>query len=324
MLSSFFSRIKKILIYILVLALCIVSVRAVVVALTFPPKSFPVPYSLSVEDGQGLFSISSELSREKAIRSPRVFEILMRVLGSDRAISKGQYYFERPIGVVELALRISGREFGVTKTRITIPEGFTNKQIGERLGKSLDNFDTQKFYELTQEKEGYLFPDTYIFFPWATAEIVVQTMERNFTLRTAPLEKQFLASRFSKEDIIVLASLIEKEANGDTDRALISGILWNRLEKGMLLQVDAPFLYLLGKESRELTRTDLAINSPYNTYRFKGLPPTPIANPGLASIEAALNPKKSPYLYYLHDEDGTMHYARSYQEHLQNIKKYLR
>ena len=92
----------------------------------------------------------------------------------------------------------------------------------------------------------------------------------------------------------------------------------------MLLQVDAPFLYILGKESSELTRTDLAIDSPYNTYRYKGLSPTPIGNPGLASIEAALTPKDSPYLYYLHDEDGSIYYARTYQEHLQNIRKYLR
>jgi UPF0755 protein len=121
-----------------------------------------------------------------------------------------------------------------------------------------------------------------------------------------------------------MASIIEKEAKGEEDRYFISGILWKRISKGIPLQVDAPFLYILGKESSELTRADLAINSPFNTYKNKGLTPSPIGNPGLESIKAAIKPKDSPYLYYLHDSDGNIHYAKTYTEHLKNINKYLK
>ena len=100
--------------------------------------------------------------------------------------------------------------------------------------------------------------------------------------------------------------------------------MWKRIDKGIPLQVDAPFLYILGKESSELTRNDLAIDSPFNTYKYKGLPPSPIGNPGLASIEAALKPKGSPYLYYLHDSSGAIHYAKTFTEHQSNIRKYLK
>jgi UPF0755 protein len=289
-----------------------------------PPASFPTPYTASIEPGQPLVSISAELKEDGVIRSRQLFEMLIITFGGDKNISHGDYYFEKPVTVVELALRIAGREFGVDRTRVTIPEGFTNKQIAARLGQELSNFDTELFMTLAKDQEGYLFPDTYIFFPWTTPEAVVTTLRKTFDTKTASLQSDITASKRSFEDIMVMASLIEKEARGDNDRELIAGILWKRIDTGMLLQVDAPFLYVLGKESSELTRSDLAIDSPFNTYRYKGLPPSPIGNPGLASIKAALNPKASPYLYYLHDKDGTIYYARTYTEHLENIRKYLR
>ena len=121
-----------------------------------------------------------------------------------------------------------------------------------------------------------------------------------------------------------MASIIEKEANGEEDRAVISGILWKRIAQGMPMQVDAPFLFLLNKQSSELTIKDLAIDSPYNTYKYKGLPPGPINNPRLESIKAALNPQTSPYLYYLHDAKGGIHYASDFKGHQANITRYLK
>ena len=120
-----------------------------------------------------------------------------------------------------------------------------------------------------------------------------------------------------------LLPIIEKEAAGDNDRGIVSGILWNRIDAGIPLQVDAPFLYLLGKESKDLTRKDLATSSPYNTYIHKGLPPAPINNPGLAAITAAIHPESSDYFYYLHDKNGMIHFAKTYAEHKKNIQKYL-
>lgn len=292
--------------------------------LVLPPQTFPVPYTLSIERGQTLFSVSNELYTAGALRSRRAFEILMLSLGDEKAVSHGDYYFERPVTVIELALRISDRNFGIDRAQVTFPEGFTNKQMADRLERELSDFDSAEFLRLAEKKEGYLFPDTYIFFPWTTPAQVVEKLEKTFSEKTAPLADELVSSGRTLEDIVIMASLIEKEARGEEDRYLISGILWKRIDKGMPLQVDAPFLYLLGKESSELTRTDLNIDSPFNTYRYKGLPPNAIGNPGIGSIQAALRPKASLYLYYLHDNDGMIYYGRTYQEHLQNIRKHLR
>lgn len=289
-----------------------------------PPKTFQAPYRISIESGQTLFSISKELYDDGAISSQRIFEMLMLSLGSDKNISHGEYYFEKPVGVLTLALRISGRNYGIDLARVTFPEGFTNKQIGERLEKELHNFDNDTFMKLAKGKEGYLFPDTYTFFPWSTPESVFESLTTNFDKKIEPLQSDIKKSGRSLSDIIIMASIIEKEANGENDRELISGILWNRIDAGIALQVDAPFIYLLGKESSELTRADLATKSPYNTYVNKGLPPTPINNPGLAAISAALHPQKSKYFYYLHDKDGNIHYAKTFSEHKKNIRDYLR
>ena len=128
----------------------------------------------------------------------------------------------------------------------------------------------------------------------------------------------------SLEEIIIMASIIEKEASGDDDRKLISGILWKRQSIGMALQVDATFKYILGKESRDLTVADLKVDSPFNTYTNKGLPPSPICNPGLKSIMAALEPETSPYIYYLHSSDGNVYFAKNFEEHKKNKANYLK
>lgn len=292
--------------------------------LLLPPKSFPSSYRVTIDSGQSLFSISRELSDDGLIRSRRVFEMIMLTLGSDKTISRGEYYFEKPLGVIGVALRISGRDFGIDRTKVTFPEGFTNRQMAERLGSELHDFDTKLFLDLAKAHEGYLFPDTYHFMPWTTPESVMNTLRKTFDQKTRNLISDIEKSKHSLNDIIVMASLIEKEARGEEDRAFISGILWKRIEKGIPLQVDAPFLYILGKESSELTRSDLAIDSPFNTYKYKGLPPSPIGNPGLDSIKASLNPKESPYLYYLHDSEGQIYYAKTFTEHQANIRKYLK
>jgi len=288
------------------------------------PKNFPTPYHLTIEPGQTLFSVSQELLADNIIRSERVFEIFMLSLGNDKNISEGEYYFSEPMNALGVAMRISGKQFGIDKQRVTFPEGFTNKDMADRLVQIFPTFDTALFLELTKDDQGYLFPDTYGFFPSLVPDLVVTTLKRNFDKKIATLADQFEASKHSREDIITMASIIEKEANGAEDRAVISGILWKRISIDMALQVDAPFLYLLDKQSSELTMKDLATDSPYNTYKYKGLPPGPINNPGLESIKAALNPQQSPYLYYLHDSKGVIHYASSYKEHQANINRYLK
>lgn len=289
-----------------------------------PPADFPVPYRLTIEPGQTLFSISDELYSAHVIRSPRLFEIFMLSIGSDKNISEGEYYFQNPANALVVALRISGKEFGITRTKVTFPEGFTNKEMADRFAANFPAFDAQAFMSLTKDKQGYLFPDTYSSFPSLTAEHAVLMLEDNFQKKTESLDGDIAKSGHTLKDIIIMASILEKEAAGEEDRATVAGILWTRLANGMPLQVDAPFAYLLGKESKDLTKEDLATKSPYNTYINKGLPPAPINNPGLAAITAAIHPVSTPYLYYLHDKNGQIHYARTYEEHKKNITTYLK
>jgi UPF0755 protein len=292
--------------------------------LFLPPATFPVPYRVTIDSGQSLFSISKEISSDGAIQSKRLFEMLVMTFGSDSQISAGEYYFEKPVSVVEVAMRIAGRSFGIEKKKVTFPEGFSNKEMASRLGSSIENFDTELFLSLTKDQQGYLFPDTYGFFPGVTPDVVVLVLKKNFQKKIQPLQKDITISGRSLSDIVIMASIIEKEASGASDRSIVSGILWNRINAGIPLQVDAPFLYLFGKESSELTKTDLATKSPYNTYVYKGLTPTPINNPGIAAISAAIYPEVSSYFYYLHDKNGNIYYAKTYTEHKQNIKKYLK
>lgn len=289
-----------------------------------PPKEFPEEYSLSISSGQTLLGVSKKLYEDKVIRSQRAFELFMIALGNEKKISEGDYSFAEPMTVVDVVLRIAGRHFGIDRERITFPEGFSNHDMANRLKEKLPSFDTEKFLALTDGDQGYLFPDTYLFFPSVTVEQVILALKQNFTKKTTSLEEEVIASGRSWKEILTMASIIEKEAFGKDDRAMISGILWKRIAEGMPLQVDAPFLYLLGKESKDLTMKDLAMDSPYNTYKYRGLPPGPINNPGLASIEAALRPQPSKYLYYLHDTSGAIHYASTYKEHQENIKNHLR
>lgn len=240
--SSYKQWIRYLIVFVGVVAVLVVFFRTLLIA----PTDFPVPYRLTIEPGQTLFSVSRELTDDSVIRSPRLFEIFMIALGSEKKVSEGEYYFAQPVSSFEIALRISGRQFGIDRKKVTFPEGFTNKQMATRLAQTFDSFDTSLFLTLANEYEGYLFPDTYGFFPSVTPDAIVVTLRRNFTTKIASLEKDIAVSSRSKKDLIIMASIIEKEARGENDRTIISGILWKRIDSGIPLQVDAPFLYLLG------------------------------------------------------------------------------
>lgn len=190
--------------------------------------------------------------------------------------------------------------------------------------KSVPGFDRNAFFENWSSKEGFLFPDTYYFFPNVTTQAIGEKMLATFSRRIEPLESEITSSGHTLQEIVIMASILEKEAATPEDRATISGILWNRIAKGMPLQVDATFMYLLGKTSSELTTADLQFKSAYNTYINKGLPYGPIGNPGIDAIRAAIHPRQSQYLYYLSGKDGVMHYAKTFAEHKANKLKYLK
>ncbi len=318
------SSIKKTSRALVIIAIVILVSIFLVQSQIAPPSDFPVPYRLTVTKGQTLFGISHELALAHVITSARMFEVFMIVLGSEKKVSEGDYYFKSSATTLQVALRISGHQFGIERQKITFPEGFSTTEMANRLTETFPDFDLQLFLELAKGKEGYLFPDTYKFFPSITPDTVLVALEQNFHKKIDPLEGDIVVSGQTEKDIIIMASIVEKEASGPEDRSIIAGILWNRLKKGISLQVDAPFLYILNKDNQHLTKADLATNSPYNTYMHTGLPPTPIGNPGLAAIVASIHPTQSLYLFYLHDNNRGIHYAQTYAEHQANIRKYLK
>ena len=306
------------------LCLCICGGLVLYKLFVLPPAAFPVETTIVVEKGETLKDISRKLESAKVISSHTAFETIVIYGGKDRAILPGEYKFTHPLSVFGVAERFIGGVFGISKIKITIPEGYTRIQMASLFAQKFPNVSKDTFLQMTEGKEGYLFPDTYFFFPSVTTEVVVQTLSDTFTKKTETLFVEARERGMPISTLVTLASIVEREANGKEDRGIIAGILWNRLNQGILLQVDAPFVFLLGKESKNLTRDDLAIDSPYNTYKYKGLPPTPIASPGLDALRATLSPTPNTYLFYLHGQDGAVYYAHTFAEHIKNKKNYLR
>ncbi len=265
------------------------------------PTDFPSGTIIKIEQGKSLRSVSLLLKQEHIIRSRTAFEAFVIIFGRERVVAT-DYYFENKLPVYELARRISKGEHHIAQIKITIPEGLNNSEIADVFVSELPYFNETQFLTDALQKQGNLFPDTYYFLITDNVSDVLESMGQNFEKKIALIRPQILSSGKIEKDVITMASIIEKEAKGDADRGFISGILWKRLKLGMPLQVDA---------------------AP-ETYKTKGLPKSPIGNPGLLTIEAAIHPQSSPYLYYLHDKDGNTHYAKTFAEHVQNKLKYLR
>jgi UPF0755 protein len=266
------------------------------------PDNFPTGIIINIKEGSSLRYISKYLEENHIIRSRVSFETFAIIFGGERYLASGDYLFESKLPVFEVARRLSRGERHLAPVKVTIPEGFNVSDISKAFASRLSNFDQNKFLLDGTTKEGYLFPDTYFFLTTDTEQDVLHSMSDNFEKKIAPLLPEIKSYGKTEKDIITMASLIEKESKGDIDRAFISGILWKRLSLGMPLQVDAD----------------------PNTYKAKGLSKNPICNPGLKAIEAAIHPKVSNYLYYLHDKNGNIHYASTFTEHLSNKQKYLR
>ncbi len=269
------------------------------------PANFSPGTIIKIEPGNSLRSVSLKLKRENIIRSRIAFEVFAIMYNGEKHIISSNYLFENKLPVYEVARRISRGEYHLAPIVVTIPEGFDTVQIADAFASKLANFNKNKFLLEAVKSEGYLFPDTYFFLNTDDEANVLLSMSKNFEKKIMPLRAEITASGKTtgrtERNIIIMASLIEREAKGDADREFISGILWKRIGLNMPLQVDAV----------------------PETYKTRGLPKSPIDNPGLKAIRAALYPKNSSYLYYLHDKNGNIHYAKSFAEHRKNILKYL-
>lgn len=264
------------------------------------PYSFPKDTIIEIKQGENLRELSFDLKNKKVIRSRFIFETFLIIYGGERHLAVGDYLFEDKLPVFEVARRIAQKDRRLASIKLTIPEGFDNQQIAESASLKLKNFDKEKF--LNKAKQGYLFPDTYFFFSSDNEQDVLRYLSENYKKKINSLKKDIESSGKNENEIITMASLIEREAKGDSDRRHISGILWNRIKKNMPLQVDAF----------------------YDTYKKKGLPKDPICNPGMDAIMASLYPIQTHYLYYLHDKNGEIHYASTFEEHKKNKIKYLK
>lgn len=273
-----------------------------------------------------------ELENAKFIRSFTAFNLIYKIFGNEK-IEPGGYYLSKKFSSMQLIKELNK---GPDLKLITIPEGIRKEQIGERLAKLLNWNDLQQkewnnIYSVnnTDYKEGVYFPDTYLIPVDETPTQVANRMINNFNEKFAPYSEDALEKDIKWTTVIKIASLIQREAGGKSDMNLISGVIWNRLNTGSLLQLDATIQYAIGKRNgqwwSQVTGDDIKnIDSSYNNYKYKGLPPTPIANPGLTAIDAALNPDETECFFYLHDRSRQIHCAITYEEHLENIEKYLK
>jgi len=264
-----------------------------------------------------------ELESANIISSSFVFRVIARLSGADREIHAGRYLFERPEGLVAVLIRLANGEHGLPSVRVTFPEGTSTKEMGAMLRDTLAGFDQSAWERETRLLEGTLFPDTYDFYKDASIAEVIARMQENFSKRTKALAEEAAAAGKDFDELLIMASIIEKEANTEEDRHIVSGILWSRIEEGVALQVDAVFPYIRGNPDHIPNGDDPELVSPYNTYLNRGLPPGPITNPGLDALDAALHPTETDYFYYLTGKDGKMYYAKSFEEHKRNREQYL-
>jgi UPF0755 protein len=287
------------------------------------PSNFPSGSIITVESGQSALSIAKDFEEQNIIRSAFALRVAIEILEAEHVVLAGDYQFKRPLTLFSVARRLSTGAFGIEPIRVQIPEGTTVKGMSVILSEKLPRFSESDFLVVAEGLEGYLFPDTYFFLPNSDVNLVIRALIDNFEKNINDLSLELALSGRTLDQIIIMASILEKEGTNLKDKRLIAGVLWKRMEIGMALQVDAPFVYFLGKNTFELTLDDLQIESPFNTYRNKGLPPTAIANPGLESIRAAINPEKNDYLFYLADKGGTTHFSENYEEHLRKKRLYL-
>jgi UPF0755 protein len=292
-------------------------------AIYIPTLQFPVGAYVEIPAGATLSETADILEESGIIGSSFLFREYVRFFENGKFVVAGKYFFDSRLCLASVAKRLIAGDYHIPRLKILIPEGSDVAEIAMLINTQIHDFDSKKFLSLAFAEEGYLFPDTYFFFGTVAPEEVILAMKENFAKKIQILEPKIVVSKKPQHDIITMASIIERETKTPESRRIVSGILWKRIKIGMPLQVDATFSYVNGKTTSELTLADLDIDSKYNTYEYKGLPPGPICSPGLDSIIAALEPTATAYLYYLSDKNGTMHYARTFEEHKANKIKYL-
>ncbi len=279
----------------------------------------------TVKKGTAIREIANDLKKEGFIRDPVVFFLLIKKLGLDGKIQAGDFRLSPSQDAESIA---KGLTTGTLDIWVTIPEGKRAEEIADILKEKMPTFQESWRAEL-DANEGYLFPDTYLIPRDADITVISSLLKNTFEKKYADALTQNPQTPRTKEQIVIIASMVEREARLAEDRPLVASVILNRLDIGMALQIDATVQYALGYQAdtktwwkKELSFDDLKLVSPYNTYTHNTLPPTPISNPGADAILAVIKPAKTDYLYYISDKQGHNHYAKTAAEHAANIQKY--
>lgn len=309
---------------------------------------------VDIKPGQSFSKLSANLQKQSLVRYPLVFKILSKVKKYDTSLRPGEYLVSNKLSYLQiLNIFQNGPQ---QKKNLTIPEGFNIFQIAKLLEKKQlgsakvflnlcknTSFITYLFKKYSNKNqlpinslnsilslEGYLFPDTYYFYKYDSEKNIIETLVKNFFInyKNLILNKNKILNRtlnFNLHQIIILASIVEKETGSAKERSLIAGVFFNRLKKGMRLQTDPTILYgmwINGSTSNNIRRKDILTYTKYNTYRIKALPIGPIANPGLEAIKAVLLPKKSNFLYFVSKNNGEHIFTTNYRDHLKYVRQY--
>ena len=283
--------------------------------------------TFTVEKGETLDNIINKLANEKLIRSRLSFYWVVKQKGIERNIQAGSFRLSPSLDAYQIAEALTQ---GTEDVWITIPEGMRKEEVAEIVSKQLD-ISTAEF--ISAANEGYLFPETYLVPKTTTTQELIDLMKNTMNERyTQEMREDARKLGLTDQEVVIIASMLEREALFDDDRQQIANIMLRRTKEEYPLQIDATVQYVLGYQADEkrwwkkaLTYDDLKRESLYNTYRVSGLPPAPISSPGISSIKAVTqaNPD-TPYFFYLHDPSGKTHYGKTIEEHERNINKYLR
>ena len=290
------------LLFLLVLISLIFYIRQAFLPVSNDDKSI----DFIIPKGSSVSIIGKNLEKAGLIKNAIVFKFYVQVTNSQNKIQAGEFQLASSFTLSQILDKLKK---GPSEIWVTIPEGLRREEIATKFTTTLakDEEFTKEFLTLAKDKEGYLFPKT------ATATQIVNKLTSTFNKKISDVTyKQ-----------VIMASMLERETFADSEKPIVAGILYKRIKNDWPLQVDATLQYIKG-EWEPVYSIDKELNSPFNTYKNLGLPPSPISNPGLSSIEAAISPEESDYWYYIHDNDAKIHFARTLEEHNANIAKYLR
>ena len=310
------------------LAAILISIVAIVSLIIFwlhqAPVDFPVGETINIESGLTATEIVQLLQEKEVVRSSKLLYVVLVTQYDPASIKAGGHVFTAPLSTSDVARIITESSPPKQLVSVTLPEGFTVKEFAKIASVELGEFDSEEFIELASTSEGYLFPETYFVPTDYTAPELFDLLAETYLINTQTIRTDLESNKLTETGVLTLASIIEREANTPDSMSMVSSVLNNRLLLGMPLQADASIEYVLEKPLNELVPADLKIDSEYNTYLYKGLPPTPIGNPGLMAIKAALYPAESDYYFYITDNNGEFYYAKTYAGHKLNIARHLR